>query len=96
MMNAKDASLSTQVLICNTKGLHARASALFVKCAEKYDATITVTRDDETVSGVSIMDLLMLAASKGTPLTIHASGRQSSEALEQLTKLIDAHFHEDD
>lgn len=95
-MNSKADSLSTQVLICNTKGLHARASALFVKCAQQFDATITVTRGEETVSGGSVMDLLMLAASKGTALTINASGRQSNEALEQLVALISARFHEDD
>ena len=87
---------SLQVLICNNKGLHARASALFVKCAQQFDATITVTREGETVSGSSIMDLLMLAAGKGTSITINASGRQSNEALEQLVALVTARFHEDD
>jgi phosphocarrier protein HPr len=95
-MNSNENSLSAEVLICNTKGLHARASALFVKCAQQFDATITVTRDGETVSGGSIMDLLMLAAGKGTSLTINATGRQSNEALEQLVELVSARFHEDE
>ena len=95
-MNSNKDSLSTQVLICNAKGLHARASALFVKCAQQFDATITVSRDGETVSGGSIMELLMLAAGKGTSITINASGRQSNEALEQLVALVTARFHEDD
>ena len=95
-MKTEPKNHSVQVLICNTKGLHARASALFVKCAEQFDATITVTRDEETVSGVSIMDLLMLAAGPGTHLTISASGGQAAIALEQLVALVAARFHEDD
>ena len=95
-MTSSQTSHSSQVLICNTKGLHARASALFVKCAQQFDATITVTREGETVSGGSIMDLLMLAAGKGTFITINASGRQSNEALEQLVALVSARFHEED
>ena len=88
-------SRSIEILICNNKGLHARASALFVKCVQQFDAIITVTRDGETVSGNSVMDLLMLAAGKGTALTINASGKQSNEALEQLDALIAAGFYED-
>ena len=86
---------SIDILIRNNKGLHARASALFVKCVQKFDAVITVTREGETVSGNSVMDLLMLAAGKGTLLTISASGRQSSEALEELDALISAGFNEE-
>jgi len=95
-MNTPQDIHSRQVLICNTKGLHARASALFVKCAQQFDAMISVTRDDETVSGNSIMDLLMLAAAKGTLITITTSGAQSSEALEQLIKLVEAGFYEEE
>ena len=92
-MNSPDHH-SIEVLICNEKGLHARASALFVKCAQEFDATISVTREEETVSGTSVMDLLMLAAGKGTSLQISATGRQASQALEQLDALIKAKFHE--
>ena len=95
-MTSSEPIHSSQVLICNSKGLHARASALFVKCAQQFDATITVTREGETVSGGSIMDLLMLAAGKGTSITINASGRQSIEAVEQLVELVTARFHEED
>ncbi|MCF6200138.1 MAG: HPr family phosphocarrier protein [Hyphomicrobiaceae bacterium] len=95
-MNIPQDTHSRQVLICNTKGLHARASALFVKCAQSFDATISVARDDETVSGNSIMELLMLAAAKGTFITITTSGAQSSEALEQLSKLVEAGFYEEE
>ena len=95
-MNTTRDTHSRQVLICNTKGLHARASALFVKCAQEFDAIITVAREDESVSGSSIMELLMLAATKGTMITITTSGTQSGEALEQLIKLVEDGFYEED
>ncbi len=95
-MNSTQDSHSRQVLICNEKGLHARASALFVKCAQKFDATISVARDGETVSGESIMDLLMLAAAKGTTISITTTGTQAAEALEQLTALVEAGFYEEE
>ncbi len=95
-MNSNTNEHSARVLISNTKGLHARASALFVNCAQQFNAEITVSRDGETVSGVSIMDLLMLAASKGTTITLTASGPQAKEAIEQLVKLVEARFHEDE
>ena len=56
---------SAEVTICNRKGLHARASAKFVKCAETFDATIRVMRDGQSVGGTSIMGLMMLAAGPG-------------------------------
>lgn len=89
-------SRSRQVKICNAKGLHARASALFAKSAQQFEAEITVTRDQQTVSGKSIMDLLMLAAAKGTLITITANGAQSQEALTELVGLVEAGFHEDE
>jgi len=95
-MNSTQDSHSRQVLICNEKGLHARASALFVKCAQKFDATISVAREGETVSGESIMDLLMLAAAKGTTISITTTGIQAAEALEQLTALVEAGFYEEE
>ncbi len=94
-MTALAPSSSIEITICNNKGLHARASALFVKCVEKFDAVITVTRDGETVSGNSVMDLLMLAAGKGTTLMINASGPQSKEALEELGSLVAQGFYEE-
>jgi phosphocarrier protein HPr len=69
------------VTIRNRKGLHARASAKFVKCAESYDAVITVTRDGQAVGGTSIMGLMMLAAGPGSTLHMSAQGPQGPEAL---------------
>ncbi len=80
--------------IRNKKGLHARASATFVKCAEQFDAVVRVTRDDQTVTGTSIMGLLMLAAGPGTILHIEAEGPEAPEAIDALTALIDDGFGE--
>jgi phosphocarrier protein len=83
------------VVIRNVKGLHARTSAKFVKCAESYDATVTVMRDGHTVGGTSIMGLMMLAAGPGAELRIAAEGPQGPEALEALVHLVECGFNED-
>lgn len=85
---------SVEVTIRNKKGLHARASAKFVKCAERFDAFVRVTRDDQTVTGTSIMGLLMLAAGPGTSLYLEADGPEGPEALEALVELINNGFGE--
>lgn len=82
--------------ITNLRGLHARASAKFVQCAEKYDAEITVSKDGHVVGGTSIMGLMMLAASKGSTIHLMATGSQANEALDALSDLIDAKFGEDE
>ena len=84
-----------RVLIRNRKGLHARASAKFVKCAETFDAEITVTRDGNSVGGTSIMGLMMLAAGLGTEIHMIATGPQGSQALEALVALVESGFGED-
>jgi phosphocarrier protein HPr len=83
------------VTIVNRKGLHARASARFVKCAETFKANITVTRDGQTVGGTSIMGLMMLAAGPGSTLHITAEGPDGPEALEALVELVEAGFGEE-
>lgn len=83
------------VTIRNRKGLHARASAKFVKCAEGFDARILVTRDNQTVGGTSIMGLMMLAAGPGAVLHVAAEGPEGPEALEALVALVESGFGED-
>ncbi|MBL8882909.1 MAG: HPr family phosphocarrier protein [Hyphomicrobium sp.] len=83
------------VIIRNIKGLHARASAKFVKCAESYDARVTVMRDGQSVGGTSIMGLMMLAAGPGSTLHIVAEGPQGPEALQALVALVEAGFGEE-
>jgi phosphocarrier protein HPr len=81
--------------IINQRGLHARASAKFVKCAEVFDAAITVSRDGQTVPATSIMGLMMLAAAIGTSIEVEASGPQAEAALNALEKLVSTKFDED-
>ena len=83
------------VIIRNIKGLHARASAKFVKCAESFDATITVTREGQSVGGTSIMGLMMLAAGPGSSLHISAEGPQGPDALAAIVALVEAGFGEE-
>ncbi|MCB1519570.1 MAG: HPr family phosphocarrier protein [Hyphomicrobiaceae bacterium] len=83
------------VTIRNRKGLHARASAKFVKCAETFNAAISVTRDNQTVGGTSIMGLMMLAAGPGAMLHLVAEGPEGPEALEALVQLIEDGFGEE-
>jgi len=84
-----------ELLIRNKKGLHARASAKFVKCAETFDATIRVTREGQTVGGSSIMGLMMLAAGQGTTICVEAEGREAAEAIAALTALVEDGFGEE-
>ena len=83
-----------EVMIRNLKGLHARASAQFVNCAETFDAEVRVTREGQTVEGTSIMGLLMLAARQGETVLIETEGRQAREALDALIALVEARFNE--
>lgn len=83
------------VTIVNRKGLHARASAKFVKLAETFDAEVTVTRDGQAVGGTSIMGLMMLAAGPGSTLHMSAQGPAAPEALEALVALVEAGFGEE-
>ncbi|MDE2385043.1 MAG: HPr family phosphocarrier protein [Alphaproteobacteria bacterium] len=89
------ASLTRILPIINQRGLHARASAKFVKCAEGFDASITVSKDGQSVPGTSIMGLMMLAASIGTSITVEASGPQAEQAMAALDALVSAKFDED-
>jgi phosphocarrier protein len=86
--------LQVRVTIRNRKGLHARASAKFVKCAEAFDATVRVTRDRQTVGGTSIMSLMMLGAGAGTELVIEAEGAEAPAAIEALAALVEGGFGE--
>ena len=84
-----------EVTIRNRKGLHARASAKFVKCAEGFDATVRVIRDGQIVGGTSIMGLMMLAATTGSVLEITATGREAEAAVAALAALVERGFDEE-
>jgi phosphocarrier protein len=85
-----------EVTIPNKKGLHARASAQFVRTTSSFDARVRVTREGHTVGGTSIMGLMMLAAGQGHSIVIEAEGRDARPALEALIKLVENGFGEED
>lgn len=97
-MSAKHAGdprpLRREFVIVNSRGLHARASAKFVKCAELFDADIKVSRDGQTVPATSIMGLMMLAAHPGSSILVEARGPDAAAALEALAKLVADKFGE--
>jgi phosphocarrier protein HPr len=90
------ASASATANICNTRGLHARASAKFVKLASSFESEIHVTRDGTTVDARSIMGLLMLGAGNGCSIDISAEGVDAAEAIEALNDLVATRFGEDE
>ncbi|MBR1399279.1 MAG: HPr family phosphocarrier protein [Alphaproteobacteria bacterium] len=85
----------TELLIKNQKGLHARAAAAFVKCAEQFDAEVTVEKGGQVVSGDSILGLMMLSASKGSTIYVKTIGNEAEKALSAITLLVDSLFGEE-
>ena len=81
--------------IMNQRGLHARAAAKFVKTASSFKADISVSRQGQTVSGHSIMGLMMLAASTGSEIDIECSGNDAEAALNALKELVANKFEEE-
>lgn len=89
-------ALSRELAIANKRGLHARASAKFVQVVESFDgdAEVWVSRAGETVGGMSIMGLMMLAAGPGSTITVHADGPRAAEVLAALAALVASRFGE--
>ena len=94
-MGAEAAPLEREFSIINMRGLHARASAKFVKTAEKFNADIIVSKDGASVGGTSIMGLMMLAASPGCCINVSASGPEAQDALDALETLVSDRFGEE-
>lgn len=88
--------LTRQIMILNKRGLHARASAKFVKCAESFAAEIRVSKDGQTVGGTSIMGLMTLAALPGCAIEVAAEGPQAEQALTALQALVSERFGEEE
>ena len=86
--------IETKLTIVNRRGLHARASAKFVKCAEAFQAEVLVCKDDDVVVATSIMGLMMLGASLGSQITLQATGPDAEDALAALTLLVEDKFDE--
>lgn len=88
------AMIKTKIKIINRLGLHARASAKFVSTAAKYQSHVDVTKDSQTVNGKSIMGVMMLAANKGTEITLDIDGPDEEAMNEALVQLINNFFGE--
>ena len=86
---------SQSVTITNQLGLHARAAARFVHLAARYASQIRVRRDAKVMDGKSIMGILLLAAARGTTLTITADGPDEAAAVAALCGLVEAGFGEE-
>ena len=89
-------AVARELPIVNKKGLHARASAKFVQVVEQFQADVKVTRGGESVSGNSIMGLMMLSAGPGTSIAVEASGADAQAVLDALTALVESRFGEED
>ncbi len=93
---ATDCTLVRVLRILNKRGLHARAAAKFVTVAERFGASVDVSRDGQSVSARSIMGLMMLGAGQGSTIELRAEGWDAKEAIEALADLVEAGFHEQD
>jgi phosphocarrier protein len=82
------------VTVRNRLGLHARAAARFVHAANGFRSRVTLSRDGRTMDGKSILGILLLAASQGTPLTLGADGEDEGAAVDALAALVESGFGE--
>lgn len=89
-------SISQNIEIINRLGLHARAAAQFVQLASSFTSSIEIEKNGRRVNGKSIMGVMMLAASKGSEITIYADGEDEDEGMKKLEELINNRFNEDE
>ena len=87
--------VSRDVIVVNQLGMHARAAAKFVHLATRYQAQVRVAREAREMDGKSIMGILLLAAARGTTITIRADGLDEHDAIEALAALVASGFGED-
>lgn len=87
--------MERKVVIVNMLGLHARAAARLVTLASKFEAEVHVRKEGREVSGKSIMGVLMLAAAKGSEITLIAEGPDAAQALDELEALVAERFGEE-
>ena len=89
-------SLSKNIEIINKLGLHARAAAQFVQLASSFSSHIEIEKDNRRVNGKSIMGVMMLAAGKGSVITLYADGEDEADCIQKLEELINNRFNEDE
>ena len=82
------ASVKKTIVVASKQGLHARPAAVFVQIANKYESTVTVTRNSERVNGKSIMGILMLGAEQGSEITIEADGKDAEAVMVELERVV--------
>ncbi|MBI5483825.1 MAG: HPr family phosphocarrier protein [Deltaproteobacteria bacterium] len=87
--------LQKEFLIINKLGLHARASALFVKTASRFNSEVKLAREGVEVNGKSIMGIMMLAAPKGTTVKLTVAGEDEAEAMQSIGEIISTGFGEE-
>ena len=87
--------IAQAVTLVNQLGMHARAAAKFVHLATRYEARVTVARDHREIDGKSIMGILLLAAARGSTITISAEGTDERDAVDALVALVESGFGED-
>lgn len=80
--------IERSLIVKSKLGLHARPAALFVQIANKFNAEISVKKDDQVVNGKSIMGILMLAATRGSKIQIIAKGDDAQEAMDELERIV--------
>ena len=90
-----DSHLTRTLTITNQRGLHARAASKFVKVVGAFNAKVEVSRGDQTVSGLSIMGLMLLAAGPGSTIDLAVSGPEAEVALEAVSALVNGKFEEE-
>lgn len=88
--------ISRELEIINRLGLHARAAAKLVKLSASFSSDIDIEKDGQRVNSKSIMGVMMLAASFGSTVTVHANGEDELQALDAISDLIDRRFDEDE
>ena len=86
--------IKTSIIISNKLGLHARASAKLTKLAGGFQSEISMSRNDRRVNAKSIMGVMMLAAGKGSRITIEIAGPDEEQAMEAICRLINDYFGE--
>jgi len=83
-----ETTIKKEIIVKNKTGLHARPAAMFVQIANKFESEITIIKEDQKVNGKSIMGILMLAAEKGSRITIVAEGADAALAVEELSEIL--------
>ncbi len=93
---SKEQDAQKELTIANKLGLHARAAGHFRKTAAEFDSHIEVEKDNVTCDAKSLLGLMALEASKGTTITVHASGKDAHQAVEALENLVNNRFGEEE